>query len=181
MTDLAFDLFGPPPLMKGEDHDRYLRLLAAVKHQIQPKDFFGDLLVKELTDKMWEQQRCKSGVAALVEGAYIEALTSLLGPFLPRGICLEDPAVEMARNYYNGDASTTEMKKMEECLARFGITPEQIRAKAMQLCGAGVLMLNRMGTNCESALRILRKENERRAAANDNDGAADDREDGAED
>ena len=95
-------------------------------------------------------------------------------------ISFGDPAIEMARNYYGGDASTTEMKKMEESFARFGITPEQIRAKAMQLCGAGVLMLNRMGTNCESALRILRNENERRSVINDNAGAADDGEDGSE-
>jgi hypothetical protein len=41
---------------------------------------------------------------------------------------------------------------------------EQIRAKAMQLCGGGVLMFNRMETNCETSLRMLRKENDRRPA-----------------
>jgi hypothetical protein len=59
MTDLAIDLFGPPPLMRGEDLARYNRLYAAVEHQIQPKDFFDRCLVRELTDKHWEQQRCK--------------------------------------------------------------------------------------------------------------------------
>ena len=169
MTDLALNLFGPPPLMKGEDKDRYFRLLAAVKHQIQPKDFFGEVLVRELADKIWEQQRCKFGVAALVEGAYVEALASLLSPFLAPMINLGDPATEMARDYYSGDASANKMAELEALLAQYGITPEQIRAKAMQLCGAGVLMLNRMGTNCETSLRILRKENSRRSAGNDND------------
>ena len=82
MTDLAADLFGEPPLMKGEDKDRYFRLLAAVKHQIQPQDFFDEVRVHELTDKIWEQQRCKHSVAALVEGAYVEALSNLLRPFI---------------------------------------------------------------------------------------------------
>ena len=94
MTNSADDLFGEPPLMKGENRDRYFRLLAAVSHQIQPKTFFDKLLVRELTDKTWEQQRCKHSVAALVEGAYIEALASLLGPFI--GPTFGDVATEMA-------------------------------------------------------------------------------------
>ena len=32
------------------------------------------------------------------------------------------------------------------------------------LCGGGVLMFNRMETNCETSLRMLRKENDRRPA-----------------
>ena len=172
MTDLAADLFGEPPLMKGEDKDRYFRLLAAVKHQIQPKDFFAEVLVHELTDKIWEQQRCKHSVAALVEGAYIEALSNLLRPFIaPTAISLGDLASEMARDYYG-----KKMEDLEARLAQYGITPEQIRAKAMQLCGASVLMLNRMGTNCETSLRTLRKENERRSAVNDSIRIADEEE-----
>ena len=56
------------------------------------------------------------------------------------------------------------MEAVELRLAQYGITVEQIRAKAMQLCGGGVLMFNRMETNCETSLRMLRKENDRRPA-----------------
>src|SRR5258708_11906878 len=177
MTDLAADLFGEPPLMKGEDKDRYFRLLAAVKHQIQPKDFFEEVLVHELTDKIWEQQRCKHSIAALVEGAYVEALSNLLRPFIaPTTISFGDLASEMARDYYGGATKGKKMEELEARLAQYGITPEQIRAKAMQLCGASVLMLNRIGTNCETSLRTLRKENERRSAVNDNIRIADEEE-----
>jgi hypothetical protein len=166
VTDDTDDLFGKPPLMKGEDKERYFRLLAAVKHQIEPKTFFDELWVRELTDKIWEQHRCKDSVAALVEGAFVEALASLLLPFIapPMVSIGEDAATEMARNYYSGIANPKKMKEIELLLAQYGITQEQIRAKAMQLCGGGVLMFNRMGTNCENSLRALRKDNERRLA-----------------
>ena len=77
------DLFGEPPLLKGEDKERYLRLLALVEDQIGPKTIFEEMLVRDLTEKYWEQQRCKQSCASLVEGAYIDALASLLGPFFP--------------------------------------------------------------------------------------------------
>jgi hypothetical protein len=56
------------------------------------------------------------------------------------------------------------VEAVELRLAQYGITVEQIRAKAMQLCGGGVLMFNRMETNCETSLRMLRNENDRRPA-----------------
>jgi hypothetical protein len=67
MTDEAVDLFGKPPLMKGEDIGRYNRLLAAIEHQIKPKTVFQKMLAHELTDKFWEQQRSKDSAAALAE------------------------------------------------------------------------------------------------------------------
>jgi hypothetical protein len=158
------DLFGEPPLIRGENRARYDRLFAAAEHQIQPKDLFDKILVYELTNKMWEQQRCKQSVAALVEGAYIEALASLLGPFIiPAMVPIDgDAATAMARDYYSGDAKAKRMEEIETRLAVNQISQEQIRAKAMQLCGPGLSLFNRMETSCENSLRMLRKENNRR-------------------
>ena len=159
------DLFGEPPLIKGEDKARYWRLHAAVGHELQPKTVFEKIYVREYTDKLWQQQRCKQSAASIVDGAYIEALASLLRPFNPPTISIgEDPATEMARDYYSGKADAKRMAEMDFRLAVLGISTEQIRAKAMQLCGNGVLMFNRMETTCETSLRMLRKENDRRPA-----------------
>jgi hypothetical protein len=56
------------------------------------------------------------------------------------------------------------MRSIELRLAQYGISGEQIRAKAMHLCGSAVSMFNRMETNRETSLRMLRKENDRRPA-----------------
>jgi hypothetical protein len=160
------DLFGPPPLIKGEDVARYWRLHAAIAHASIPETVFDKIYVREYTDKLWQQQRCKQSVASLVESAYIEALKSLLRPFSSPTITFgEDAASEMARDYYSGEANPKQVEAMELRLAQYGITTEQILAKAMQLCGSGISMINRMEASCETSLRTLRKENDRRPAA----------------
>ena len=157
------DLFGEPPLIRGEDKARYWRLHAAVEHEIKPKTIFDKILVRELTDKLWQQQRCKQSAASLVDGAYIEALASLLGPFIAPTFSMgEEDATAMARDYYSGDAKAKRLEEIETRLAVNQISQEQIRAKAMQICGSGISMFNRMETNCEASLRMLRKENTRR-------------------
>src|ERR1700722_9899863 len=159
-------LFGEPPLMKGEDSARYWRLHAAIEHDHKPETFSDKLYVRDYTDKLWQQQRCKQSAASIVDGAYIEALASLLRPFNPPAMISigEDAATETARDYYSGKADLKRMDEVDFRLALHGISPEQIRAKAMQLCGNGVLMFNRMETNCETSLRMLRKEKDRRPA-----------------
>jgi hypothetical protein len=158
------DLFGAPPLIKGEDTARYWRLHAAIAHQIKPETIFDKIRVREFADKLWQQQRCKQSAASLVEGAYIDALASLLRPFNPPTMWGEDAASEMARDYYS-EAKVEKVKAVDLLLALYAISAEQIRAKAMQLCGGGILMFNRMETDCETSLRMLQKENDRRLAA----------------
>ena len=53
------DLFGPPPLIKGEDAARYWRLHAAVTYEIKPETVLAKILVREFVDKLWQQQRYK--------------------------------------------------------------------------------------------------------------------------
>jgi hypothetical protein len=158
------DLFGEPPLIKGEDKARYLRLLAAIENELQPKTVFDRIYAREYTDKLWQQQRCKQSAASIVESAYIEALADLLRPFDLPMIFGKDPATEMARDYFSGESNNKRLEEVETRLAVLSISTEQIRAKAMQLCGNGVLMFNRMETNCETSLRMLRKESDRRPA-----------------
>ncbi len=164
---MSDDLFGVPPLIKGEDKARYSRLLAAIEHETKPITVFDKIATREFADKLWQQQRCKQSAASLVESAHIEALASLLRPFIePTFISIEneDSASKMARDYYGGNAGPKELDKLEEQLSTFGITVEQIRARAMQHCGSGILMFNRMESNCETSLRQLQKENDRRHA-----------------
>jgi hypothetical protein len=168
------DLFGPPPLLRGEDKDRYWRLHAAIDYDVKPVTLFDRIYVREMTDKLWQQQRCRQSAASIVEAAYINALASLLRPFNPpnsitdefatlmAGSRGDDVATTMARDYYGGEAKPNRVAEVKSCLATHGISQEQIRAKAMQLCGSDISLFNRMESNCETSLRMLRKEQVRR-------------------
>ena len=52
-------LFGPPPLIPGEDGEAYESLLLAVAQALKPKDTVEWLDVKDVADFTWEGQRLK--------------------------------------------------------------------------------------------------------------------------
>jgi hypothetical protein len=180
--DLVDDLFGPPPLIKGEDAARYYRLRGAIEHERKPKTFTDWTDVREMTDKLWEQQRYRQNTASLVEAAYVEALAGLLRPFHPTNIMSnedisirvwrilrgEDIASAMAREYYSGEANAQQIEELESILRVHGITPEQIRARATDICSGSILAFHRMEANASSSLRTLRKEIAHRKLAENN-------------
>ena len=173
--NLIDDLFGPPPLIKGEDLARYRRLQSAVEHEISPKTFFEKVYAREMTDKLWEQQRYRQNTASLVEAAYVDALASLLRSFYPSNLLTEDAttalaristgedrATTMAREYYSGETKPKRQDELDTLLSVHVISPEQIRARAMELCGSTISAFARMEASCASSLRMLRKEIVRR-------------------
>src|ERR1700680_140608 len=122
-------LFGPPPLIRGEDAARYWRLHAAITHQMKPETVLEKIHVREIVDKLWQQQRYKQNAASIVESAYIEALECLLRPFIAPSLSIDEHAAsQMAREYYNGEANSKKMEEFNTLLAQYGITEEQIRA-----------------------------------------------------
>ena len=162
------DLFGEPSLIIGEDKERYLRLRAAVEADIKPKNVFDWIMVREQTDKYWEELRYKRGAAALIDGAFQEALESCLPPIAR----LKLPTSTIGHKYFSAD--TEAKKEAAAFLEKHGVTMEQIQAKAMQIVGGALQMLDRMIINRETSRRILRKENERRLSATDNASAPSD-------
>jgi hypothetical protein len=62
-----------------------------------------------------------------------------------------------------------EKNEVTSLLARHGITMAELHAKAAQLEGSGLLMLDRMVSVRENGRRQLRKEAERRSLRQDHD------------
>jgi hypothetical protein len=160
-------LFGEPPLIKGENPEDYWRLWDAFADDIKPRNWREWMMVNDLAHKYWEQLRLRRYSPALIQSACIEALEYLLRPFLRP---TTDPDMkyatsDIARFFYVGigNAKPRAIAYVAEC----GITTDQIFAQALQMRGAGMLMIDRMDTNRENACRALRKEIERRAAVSE--------------
>jgi len=155
------DFFGEPALIEGESGELYSLLRAEIIKVIQPKDVFDWMMVDDQTDKYWEEHRYKGGAAALIEGAYPNALEILISPFCK----MFEVSSQVASDYYGGDkkAKSAAAVRVAEC----GITSAQIQAKAIQLVGAGLQMMDRMRLNRETGRRILRKEHRQRTATRD--------------
>ena len=77
------DLFGPPPILEGEDADAYNEILDRVFGAVAPTDFVEEIWVRDLADVSWAMFRWRRILAALVSDLVWEEVndkaTSLAG------------------------------------------------------------------------------------------------------
>ena len=52
-------LFGPPPILEGEDADAYNEILDRVFGAVAPTDFIEDIWVRDLVDVTWNMFRLR--------------------------------------------------------------------------------------------------------------------------
>jgi hypothetical protein len=76
------DMFGKPPLIKGENAEDYWRLWDAFAADHNPKTLSEFIVVNDLAHKYWEQLRLRRYSPALIESSCIEALEYLIRPFI---------------------------------------------------------------------------------------------------
>lgn len=114
------NLFGKPPLLEGEDEARYQRLWAEIIHEHKPNSFSEFMNAKDQIDKIWEEQRYKRSSAALIDSAYVEALTCLLTPVYQRKVHLPGASGQAANQYYGSDPKAK--KVVAALMAENGIT-----------------------------------------------------------
>jgi hypothetical protein len=155
-VDQVRALLGPPPLMLGESEEEYWKWWTAFVEPDKPKKFFVWLEVNELAHKEWEQKRLRHYRSAIVKRALISALESILLGFPGGGV-----ARKKAEDYFGNDIAA--QQEVREILESFGITDEQIAAKAMLWRGEEMLIFDRMDSNRANASRHLRKAIDRRA------------------
>jgi hypothetical protein len=172
-ADQVDSMFGKPALLKGENKGHFMQLLAAVASDLNPKTSFDQMMVYDHANKYWEEARLRRISASLIESAKIEALEILLRPFCGDVTEIGERPADLARDYFCGQ--TNSRKNAHESVSVYGITPELIEAKAMQLVIGPLNIIDRMSGNRETSRRLLRKEHEqlrkereRVRAANDN-------------
>jgi hypothetical protein len=157
-NDPLVDLFGEPALLEGEDKERYQRLSAAMVRDLKPKDVLDWINVKDQTDKVWEEQRYKRATTALVKSGVFQALKFYFDEVLKKKlfeVSIETAPVFASKYFSN---KPKERQEVVSRLAKFGITIEELHAKAMQIESGGIQMMDRLVAARENGRRMLRKE-----------------------
>src|SRR3954471_23311207 len=77
-TDQQLALFGPPPLLEGEDPAIYGSLLAGVCAAVEPRDVIEEILVADLMSRQWEIVRLRRQKVALLRVWTNEGLEEFL-------------------------------------------------------------------------------------------------------
>jgi len=67
-------------LMHGEDPEMYASLYRQVEDAVKPKDVCDQMMVSDITNHFWEQQRLRRCSGTIVNAARYEALVRILTP-----------------------------------------------------------------------------------------------------
>jgi hypothetical protein len=72
--DNQSERYQQPPLLEGEDKERYLRLRAAVVGELKPISVFDWINAKDQVDKLWEEERYRRAAAAAYQWRVAQGL-----------------------------------------------------------------------------------------------------------
>ena len=78
-------IFGPAPVLRGEDTKAYDLLLEQVSTTVKPSDIIEDIWVRDIVDLTWEILRLRRYKQGLIETAMGDALPQVLGEMVQHG------------------------------------------------------------------------------------------------
>lgn len=77
-------IFGPPPLVDGEDEEAYDTLFTQVSSAVNPADIVEEIYVRDVVDLTWELLRWRRIKISLVAEGMRYELAKTLAQFFPR-------------------------------------------------------------------------------------------------
>ncbi len=146
-----------PSLLGEENEALYVAFRARVKQIVDPKNFFDEMRVQEITDKFWEEQRYKRFETKLIEVSCLNALAHLLAPAYDRD---HVRSLEAACDFYSHNPKLR--KPVEDVMSQFGMTPDMVYAKALAMNAGCIEQLDRMIVSRATSRNNLIKDHERR-------------------
>jgi hypothetical protein len=116
-------LFGPPPLIEGEDAAAYDELSTEISAAVNPADIFEDIWVRDITVLYWEVLRLRRLKVNLMTATAYNGLGTVLQPLLDEG--LSELVANWARRIPRA------VKRVDGLLASVGLTKDAIMAHTL--------------------------------------------------
>ena len=120
-------IFGPAPILRGEDKKAFDLLFKQVSALVTPSDIVERIWVNDIVVLTWEILRHRRSKQGLIELIMKQTLTLLLGVMVPRGNDMV-PFDPIAKKWIQEDPETLEF--VDELLAAKGFTMNTVRAQA---------------------------------------------------
>ena len=117
-------LFGPPPLVEGEDPAAYDALSAHIRNAVEPRDVLEEIWVRDIVDIFWETLRLRRLKAKLLQSSAMSGVMRILSSLFE-----PDRAREMARRWASGKSDARELVRSH--LERHGLDQEAIHAQTL--------------------------------------------------
>jgi hypothetical protein len=164
-SDAKPSIFGPPPLLKGEDSAAYDQLLERVSSTIKPSNVFEEIWVRDVVDITWEIFRWRRAKTVLVMNGVPDALEGALLPiFRPKGEPWYPQALtELVGKWAAGDSAA--ISKVEKLLASAKLTMDMIVHRAFVNAIETIELIDRLTTIAENRRNASLHEIERHRAS----------------
>jgi hypothetical protein len=122
-TTAKLALFGPPPLIEGEDSAAYNDLLVRVSAAVNPTDFFEEIWVREIVDLVWEATRLRRLKVSLLNARAHDSLVTVLAPLVDESV--SDVVNDWARR------ETNAVKWVNDVLKSADLSIDAVMAETM--------------------------------------------------
>lgn len=167
--ELAF--FGAPPLLKGEDPEKYNQLRETISSAVGPADIFEHAFVRTIVNLIWEANRYRRLIADTLVATEQEALERLLrhllyGTDTPCVFDGDDPdnflstkSQALSRQYVLRRQAAVE--EVDALLTSAGLDWEVIKAESFSLRQREIESLNRMIAGAEARMKTTLREIDR--------------------
>lgn len=150
-------LFGPPPLLEGEDPAAYDELLARVSGAVKPADILEEIWVRDYVDLAWEILRLRRLKSQLLTANVHRGLKEILDR-----LCGYHHAEKLSADWANGDGDAIE--EVDERLANAGLSKNEVMAQTLSVKIEDVERIDRMIMNAEARRNVVLREVDRHRA-----------------
>jgi hypothetical protein len=147
-------LFGPPPLINGEDLNSYEELLARICGVVKPADILGHILVRDVIDNSWEVLRLRRLQANLMQAHAYRGMRKTLSPLV--GVLKAQTLAEAWAARRPGA-----VEEINEVLASAGLSMETVMANTLSFKLDEFERIDRMITVAEARRNAALQEIER--------------------
>jgi hypothetical protein len=148
------DVFGPPPLLGGEDAAAYNELLVRVSAAVKPTDIVEEIWVRDIVDLAWEVFRLRRIKAGLLAAATQNEIKRVLAEYLS-----DADAQELARNWTLNDKDAR--KEVQAYFDMVNLTLDGATARAFAMKIKNIELIDRMIASAEARRNIALREIER--------------------
>jgi hypothetical protein len=150
-------LFGPPPLLQGEDAAAYDAMLERVAGAVAPADVLEEMWVRDVVDLTWDALRMRRLKAALLTAAAQEGLMAMLVPLLGYS------GADALSNQWAARESGAVLR-VDALLAKAGLTRDAVTAQTLAARIDHVERIDRMIMHAEGRRAAALREIDRHRA-----------------
>ena len=134
-------LFGPPPLIEGEDAAAYRQLLARICAAVKPVDIIDEIFIADVVPSEWEVLRLRRLKWSLIRAGGLEALEDFLGKNLDYELYSEALCGRSCGNYYRAMFQKSRRKMRRRWRASVPTMKRTVSTRSTEfLAGVGMNM-----------------------------------------